>query len=177
MSRVDSRARGRIPPGDSNIMGVGPPWRQKHVPALIALLFALVIAAFFVSRRVGMIMLAGASVAVAAMFAWTWHSGPGVEIQRGAIPVEQVTIVDVRRRGNTTDYLIRNGNERWTLTAIQVEKVAQGENGEIADRREFSHRVEVPPEEERWQTLRFFGLEIGLDYELRVIGTEGSRRR
>jgi hypothetical protein len=147
------------------------------VPALIALLFALVIGAFFVSRRVGMIMLAGASVAVAAMFAWTWHAGPAVEIQRGAIPVEQVTIVDVRRRGNTTDYLIRNGNQRWTLTALQVEKVARGDDGGIADRREFSHRVEVPPEEERWQTLRFFGLEIGLDYELRVIGTEGSRRR
>lgn len=145
------------------------------MPVLIALLFALVIAAFFVSRRAGMIMLAGASVAVAAMFAWTWHTGPGVEIRRGAIPVEQVEIVDTRRRGNTTDYLIRNHNDSWTLTAIVTEKVARREDGEVADRRQFTHRIEVPPQEASWQTLRFFGLEIGMDYELQITGTEGSR--
>jgi hypothetical protein len=145
------------------------------VPVLIALLFALVIAAFFVSRRAGMIMLAGASVAVAAMFAWTWHTGPGVEIRRGAIPVEQVEIVDTRRRGNTTDYLIRNHNDSWTLTAIVTEKVARREDGEVADRKQFTHRIEVPPQEASWQTLRFFGLEIGMDYELQITGTEGSR--
>jgi hypothetical protein len=145
------------------------------VPVLIALLFALVIAAFFVSRRAGIIMLAGASVAVAAMFAWTWHTGPGVEIRRNAIPVEQVEIVDTRRRGNTTDYLIRNHNDSWTLTAIVTEKVARGEDGEVADRKQFTHRIEVPPQEASWQTLRFFGLEIGMDYELQITGTEGSR--
>lgn len=145
------------------------------MPVLIALLFALVIAAFFVSRRAGMIMLAGASVAVAAMFAWTWHTGPGVEIRRNAIPVEQVEIVDTRRRGNTTDYLIRNHNDSWTLTAIVTEKIARREDGEVADRKQFTHRIEVPPQEASWQTLRFFGLEIGMDYELQITGTEGSR--
>ena len=148
---------------------------QKNVPFLIALLLALVIGAFFVSRRVGVMMLAGASVAVAGMFAWTWHTGPGVEIRRNAIPVEQVEILDMRRRGNTTDYLIRNGNDSWTLTAIETEQVARREDGTVADRREFTQRIEVPPGETSWQTLRFFGLEIGLDYELQVIGTEGSR--
>lgn len=149
---------------------------SQNVPFLIALLFALVIGAFFVSRRVGMVMLAAAAVAVAAMFAWTWHTGPGVEIRRNAIPVEQVEILDARRRGNTRDYLIRNHDETWTLTAIEVEKIARGEDGTVVDRREFTQRIEVPPGETRWQTLRFFGLEIGLDYEMRVIGTEGSRR-
>lgn len=145
------------------------------MPFLIALLFALVLAAFFVSRRAGMLMLAGASVAVAGMFAWTWYTGPGVEIQRNAIPVDQVEIMDTRRRGNTTDYLIHNHSESWTLTALKTEKIARREDGEVADRREFTHRIEVPPEEARWQTLRFFGLEIGLHYELQVTGTEGSR--
>lgn len=145
------------------------------MPFLIALLLALVIGAFFVSRRVGVMMLAGASVAVAGMFAWTWHTGPGVEIRRNAIPVEQVEILDMRMRGNTTDYLIRNGNDSWTLTAIETEQVARREDGTVADRQEFTQRIEVPPGEASWQTLRFFGLEIGLDYELRIIGTEGSR--
>lgn len=146
------------------------------MPFLIALLFALVIGAFFVSRRVGMAMLAGASVAVMAMFAWTWHTGPGVEIRRNAIPVEQVEILDMRKRGNTTDYLIRNHDETWTLTAIEVEKIARREDGTVADRKAFMQRIQVPPGEASWQTLRFFGLEIGLDYEMRVTGTEGSRR-
>jgi hypothetical protein len=146
------------------------------VPVLIALLFALVIGAFFVSRRAGMLMLAGASVAVAGMFAWTWHTGPGVELRADVIPVEQVEIVDMRRRGNTTDYLIRNHNESWTLTAIHTEMTAHNEDGTVADRRRFTHRIEVPPQETSWQTLRFFGLEIGKDYELQVTGTEGSRR-
>jgi hypothetical protein len=146
------------------------------VPFVIALLFGIVLAAFLVSRRAGLVMLAGASVAVAAMFAWTWHTGPGVEIRRGAIPVEQVEIVDTRRRGNTTDYLIRNHNDSWTLTAIEVERFALGDDGGIVDRRAFSHRIEVPPGEASWQTLRFFGLEIGLEYDMRITGTEGSRR-
>lgn len=145
------------------------------MPVLVALLFALVLAAFFVSRRAGMIMLAAAMVAVAAMFAWTWHTGPGVEIRRNAIPVEQVEILDTRMRGNTTDYLIRNHSENWTLTAIDTEQVALLEDGTVADRKSFTHRIEVPPEEARWQTLRFFGLEIGMDYELRITGTEGSK--
>lgn len=149
---------------------------SQNVPFLIALLFALVIGAFFVSRRVGVAMLAGASVAAAAMFAWTWHTGPGVETRRNAIPVEQIEILDRRRRGNTTDYLIRNHDETWTLTAIKVEKIARREDGTVADRREFTQRIEVSPGEASWQTLRFFGLEIGLDYEMRVTGTEGSRR-
>jgi hypothetical protein len=145
------------------------------VPVLIALLFALVIAAFFVSRRAGMIMLASASVAVAAMFAWTWHTGPGLETRRNAIPVEQVEVVDTRRRGNTTDYLIRNHSETWTLTAIDTEKVARLEDGTVVDRKQYTHRIEVPPQEASWQTLRFFGLEIGKEYELQITGTEGSR--
>lgn len=145
------------------------------MPVLVALLFALVLAAFFVSRRAGMIMLAAAMVAVAAMFAWTWHTGPGLEIRRNAVPVEQVEILDTRMRGNTTDYLIRNHSESWTLTAIDTEQVALLEDGTVADRKSFTHRIEVPPEEARWQTLRFFGLEIGMDYELRITGTEGSR--
>ena len=144
------------------------------MPFLIALLFALVIGAFFVSRRAGMLMLAAAAIAVAGMFAWTWHTG-GLEIRANVIPVEQVEILDTRRRGNTTDYLIRNHSESWTLTAIDTEKVARREDGSIADRRRFTHRIEVPPQEAHWQTLRFFGLEIGLEYELQVTGTEGSR--
>jgi hypothetical protein len=146
------------------------------VPFLIVLLFGIVLAAFLVSRRAGMVMLAGASVAVAAMFAWTWHTGPGVETRPGVIPVEQVEIVDTRRRGNTRDFLIRNHNDTWTLTAIEVEKTARNEDGGIADQRASRHRIEVPPGETKWETLRFFGLEIGLEYDMRIIGTEGSRR-
>jgi hypothetical protein len=157
-------------------MDVGPPGRSHNVPFLIALLFGVVLAAFLVSRRAGLVMLAGASVAVAGMFAWTWHTGPGVEIRQGAISIEQVEIVDTRRRGNTTDYLIRNHNDSWTLTAIEVERFALGDDGAIVDRRASSHRIEVPPGEANWQTLRFFGLEIGLEYEMRITGTEGSRR-
>lgn len=145
------------------------------MPVLVALLSALVLAAFFVSRRAGMIMLAAATVAVAAMFAWTWHSGPGVEIRRNVIPVEQVEILDTRMRGNTTDYLIRNHSDSWTLTAIDTEQIARREDGTVADRKSFTHRIDVPPEEARWQTLRFFGLEIGMEYELQITGTEGSR--
>lgn len=145
------------------------------MPFLIALLFALVIGAFFVSRRAGMFMLAAASIAVAGMFAWTWHTGSGLEIRPNAIPVEQVEILDTRRRGNTTDYLIQNHSESWTLTAIDTEQVALGEDGSVVDRRRFTHRIEVPPQEASWQTLRFFGLEIGLEYELQITGTEGSR--
>jgi hypothetical protein len=143
---------------------------------VIALLFALVIAAFFVSRRAGMAMLAGASVAAAAMFAWTWYADPGPETRRNAIPLEQVEIVDVRTRGRTTDYLIQNHSDSWTLTALYTEKTALREDGSVADRKEFTHRIEVPPREARWETLRFFGLEIGLEYDLRLTGTEGSRR-
>jgi hypothetical protein len=143
------------------------------VPFLIALLFALVIGAFFVSRRVGLGMLLGVSIAVALMFAWTWHTDGAIRERRGVIPVEQVEIVDTRRRGNTTDYLVRNHNERWTLTALHSEKVARLEDGTVLDRREFIHRVEVPPGQARWETLRFFGLEIGLEYEFRITGTEG----
>lgn len=145
------------------------------MPFLIAVLTALVLGAFFVSRRAGMIMLAGAVVAVAGMFAWTWHTGPGMELRRDAVPIEEVEILDTRMRGNTADYLIRNHSESWTLTAIDTERVARREDGTVADRKTFTHRISVPPQEARWQTLRFFGLEIGLEYELRVIGTEGSR--
>jgi hypothetical protein len=147
------------------------------VPALIALLFALVIGAFFVSRRAGMIMLAGASVAVAAMFAWTWHTGPGVELRRDAIPVAEIEILDTRKRGNTTDYLVRNGSDSWTLTGLYTERVARDAAGQVVDRKAFQHIVEVPPGESSWQTLRFFGLEIGREYELEVVGTEGARPR
>jgi hypothetical protein len=146
------------------------------VPVLIALLFALVVGAFFVSRRVGVAMLAGATVAIGLMFAWTWYSGPGLEIRRDAIPVEQVEILETRRRGNTTDYLIKNHNDRWTLTALYTERTARLEDGSVRDQRTFTHRVEVPPGEASWQTLRFFGLEIGLVYELNITGTEGSSR-
>lgn len=143
------------------------------MPLLIALLFALVIGAFFVSRRVGVGMLIGVFIAVALMFAWTWHTDGDVRERRDAIYVEQVEITDTRRRGNTVDYLVRNHNERWTLTAIHSEKVARLEDGTVLDRREFVHRVNVPPEQARWETLRFFGLEIGLEYEWRITGTEG----
>lgn len=146
------------------------------MPVLIALLFALVIGAFFVSRRAGMVMLGAASVAVAAMFAWTLYQGPGVEIRSNAIPVDQVEIIDTRRRGNTTDFLIQNNNERWTLTGLYTERVARGEDGTVTDRREFAHRIEVLPGQASWQTLRFFGLEIGKEYDLNIIGTEGSYR-
>lgn len=147
------------------------------MPALIALLFALVIGAFFVSRRAGMLMLAGASVAVAAMFAWTWHTGPGVELRRDAIPVADIEILDTRRRGNTTDYLVRNGSDSWTLTGLYTERVARDDAGQVVDRKTFNHSVEVPPGESSWQTLRFFGLEIGREYDLKVVGTEGARAR
>ena len=145
------------------------------MPAFIALLFALVIAAFFVSRRAGLVMLGGVSVAVALMFAWTWYTGEELAEQRDAIPVEQVEVVDTRRRGNTIDHLVRNHSEEWTLTAIRSEKVARLEDGTVVDRREFTHRVEIPPGQARWETLRFFGLEIGVDYEWRIIGTEGRK--
>lgn len=147
------------------------------MPALIALLFALVIGAFFVSRRVGMVMLASASVAVAGMFAWTWYTGPGVELQRDAIPVAEVEILETRKRGNTTDYLVRNNSDSWTLTGLYTERVARDEDGAVVDRKEFTHRIEVAPGEESWQTLRFFGLEIGHEYELAIVGTEGARPR
>lgn len=145
------------------------------MPALIALLFFLVIAAFFVSRRAGLAMLGGAAVAGAATFAWTWYAESGPQNQRDAIPLEQVHILETRRRGNTTDYLIRNDNDRWTLVGLRSEKIARLEDGTIIDRREFVHRVEVPPGQARWQTIRFFGLEIGVEYEWRLTGTEGSR--
>jgi membrane protein implicated in regulation of membrane protease activity len=144
---------------------------------LIALLFALVIAVFFVSRRAGMVMLAGVSVAVTLMLAWAWYSGDGPETQRDAIPVEQVEIVDTRMRGNTEDYLVQNHDERWTLTAIHSDKTARLEDGTVVDRKKFVHRVNVPPQQARWETLRFFGLEIGLEYDWRITGTEGSRER
>jgi len=146
------------------------------VPVLIASLAALVIGAFIVSGRAGLTMLGVAIVAVAAMFAWTWHTGPGVEISEDAIPVSQVEILDMRKRGNTTDYLIRNNSDRWTLTRIDTERYARNEDGAVIDRKTFSHVIEVPPGETQWETLRFFGLEIGLDYELRIVGTEGSRK-
>jgi len=147
------------------------------VPVLIALLFALVIAVFFVSRRAGMVMLAGVSVAIALMLAWAWYSSEGPQTRRDAIPVEQVEIVDTRMRGNTEDYLVHNHNEQWTLVAIHSEKTARLEDGTVVDREEFVHRVNVPPQQARWETLRFFGLEIGLDYEWRITGTEGARER
>lgn len=145
------------------------------MPALIALLFALVIGAFFVSRRAGVVMLGLAAVAVAAMLAWAWQTGSGPDTRRDAIPVQQVEVLDTRRRGNTTDYLIRNNSPDWTLVGLRTEKVARLEDGTVLDRKEFTHRVEVPPGQARWQTLRFFGLEIGLDYEWAVIGTEAAR--
>jgi len=121
-------------------------------------------------------MLGAATVAVAAMFAWTWHTGPGMKLSEDAIPVAQVEILDTRKRGNTTDYLIRNNNDSWTLTRIDTERYARDEDGTVVDRQTFSHVIEVPPGETQWETLRFFGLEIGLDYELRITGTEGARK-
>lgn len=147
------------------------------MPVLIALLFALVIAVFFVSRRAGMVMLAGVSIAVTLMLAWAWYSGDGPVTQRNAIPVEQVEIIDTRMRGNTEDYLVHNHNEHWTLVAIRSEKTARLEDGTVVDREEFVHRVNVPPQQARWETLRFFGLEIGLEYDWRITGTEASRKR
>ena len=145
------------------------------MPALIALLFALVIAAFFVSRRAGLVMLGGVSVAVALMFAWTWFTAEDIAERRDVIPVEQVEVIDTRRRGNTIDHLVRNHNEEWTLTAIHSEKVARLDDGTVVDRREFTHHVEIPPGQARWETLRFFGLQIGVDYEWNIIGTDGTR--
>lgn len=144
------------------------------MPVLIAVLFALVIAAFFVSRRAGLLMLAGVSVAVAGMFAWIWHTAEVAETRRDVIPIDEIEVLDSRTRGTTTDYLFRNRNERWTLTAIHSEMVARLDDGTILDRREFTHRVDIPPQQARWQTLRYFGLEIGLEYEWRIIGTEGT---
>ena len=145
------------------------------MPALIALLFALVLAAFFFSRRAGGVMLAGVSIAVALMLAWSWYSSEGPRSSRTAIPVEQVEIIDTRMRGNTTDHLVHNHNENWTLVAIHSEKIARLEDGTVVDREEFVHRVNVPPGQARWETFRFFGLEIGMDYEWRITGTEASR--
>jgi hypothetical protein len=145
------------------------------VPVILAVLLALVVAAFFVSRRAGMMMLAGVSVAVALMLGWAWHTERGPETQRNAIAVEQVEILDTRTRDNAEDYLVRNNNPEWTLIGLHSEKVARMEDGTIIDRKEFTHRVNVPPGQARWETLRFFGLEIGVDYEWRITGTEGSR--
>lgn len=147
------------------------------MPLLIALLFALVIAAFFVSRRAGSWMLAGVAASVAAMFAWTWYSGTAPQTQVDAIPLEQVEVLDTRTRYRSTEYLIRNHSESWTLTAIRSEKVARLEDGTVVDRREFVHRLEIPPQQARWEPLRFFGLEIGLEYDWRIIGTEGTKDR
>lgn len=145
------------------------------MPALIALLFALVLAAFFFSRRAGAVMLTGVSIAVALMLAWSWYSSEGTTSSRTAIPVEQVEFIDKRMRGNTIDYLVRNKNEDWTLVAIHSEKIARLEDGTLVDREEFVHRINVPPGQARWETFRFFGLEIGLDYDWRITGTEASR--
>jgi uncharacterized membrane protein len=145
------------------------------VPILIALLFALVIAAFFVSRRAGTAMLAGVAVVVALMFAWTWQTKDASVPKRNAIPLEQVEILETRRRGNTTDHLVRNNSDKWTLVALHTEQVARLEDGTVLDRRAFVHRMEIPPQQARWETLRFFGLQIGLEYEMRITGTEGER--
>jgi uncharacterized membrane protein len=145
------------------------------VPILIALLFALVIAAFFVSRRAGTAMLAGVAVVVALMFAWTWYTEDGSVSKRNAIPVEQVEILETRRRGNTTDHLLRNNSQEWTLVALHTEQVAQLADGTVIDRRKFVHRMKIPPQQARWETLRFFGLQIGLEYDMRITGTEGLR--
>jgi uncharacterized membrane protein len=145
------------------------------VPIFIALLFALVIAAFFVSRRAGTAMLAGVAVVVALMFAWTWHTRDGDLPKRNAIALDQVEILETRRRGNTTDHLVRNNSDKWTLVALHTEQVARLEDGTVLDRREFVHRMEIPPQQARWETLRFFGLQIGLEYEMRITGTEGMR--
>jgi hypothetical protein len=145
------------------------------VPILIAMLFALVVAAFFVSQRAGIRMLTGVSVAVALMLAWAWETERGPETQRNAIAVEEVEILDTRTRDNAEDYLVRNNNSEWTLIGLVSEKVARMDDGTVIDRKEFTHRVNVPPGQARWETLRFFGLEIGVEYDWRIIGTEGSR--
>ena len=145
------------------------------MPVILAVLLALVIAAFFVSRRAGIRMLAGVSVAVALMLAWAWHTERGPETQRNAISVQEVEILETRTRDNAEDYLVRNNNGQLTLIALHSEKVARLEDGTVIDRKEFTHRVNVPPDQARWETLRFFGLEIGVDYEWRITGTEGSR--
>lgn len=147
------------------------------MPLLIVLLFALVVAAFFVSRRAGGWMLAGVSAAVAAMFAWTWHTGTAPETRVDAIPLEQVEVLETRTRYSSTEYLIRNHSETWTLTAIRSEKIARLQDGTVVDRREFVHRLDIPPQQARWEPLRFFGLEIGLQYDWQIIGTEGTRDR
>ncbi|NHA16173.1 hypothetical protein [Thioalkalivibrio sp. XN279] len=145
------------------------------MPVIIAVLLALVVAAFFVSRRAGIMMLAGVSVAVALMLGWAWHTERGPETQRNAIAVEEVEILDTRTRDNAEDYLVRNNNPEWTLIGLYSERVARMEDGTIIDRKEFTHRVNVPPGQARWETLRFFGLQIGVEYDWRIIGTEGSR--
>ncbi len=89
--------------------------------------------------------------------------------------MEEVEILDTRMRDNTEDFLVRNNNANWTLIAIYSERVARMDDGTIIDRKEFTHRVNVPPNQARWETLRFFGLQIGVDYDWRIIGTEGSR--
>jgi len=145
------------------------------VPVILAILLAMVVAAFFVSRRAGIRMLTGVSVAVALMLAWAWETERGPETQRNAIAVEEVEILDTRMRDNTEDYLVRNNNADWTLIAIHSERVARMDDGTIIDRKEFTHRVNVPPGQARWETLRFFGLQIGVEYDWRITGTEGSR--
>jgi hypothetical protein len=145
------------------------------VPVILAVLLALVVAAFFVSRQAGIRMLTGVAVVVALMLAWAWETERGPETQRNAIAVEEVEILDTRTRDNTTDYLVRNNNPDWTLIGLVSEKVARMEDGTIIDRKEFTHRVNVPPGQARWETLRFFGLQIGVEYDWRIIGTEGSR--
>lgn len=145
------------------------------MPVIIAVLLALVVAAFFVSRRAGVGMLAGVSLTIALMLAWAWHTERGPTTQRNAIAVEEVEILETRMRDNTTDYLVRNNNAKWTLIGLVSERVARMDDGTIIDRKEFTHRVNVPPGQARWETLRFFGLQIGVEYDWRIIGTEGSR--
>ena len=145
------------------------------MPVIIATLLALVVGAFFVSRRAGMGMLGAAAVIVAAMLGWAWYTERGPITQRDAIPVAQVEILQTRERGSSTDYLVRNNNPDWTLIGLHSEKVARMDDGTVIDRQEFTHRVNVPPNQARWETLRFFGLEIGVEYDWRLTGTEGSR--
>lgn len=145
------------------------------MPVILAVLFALVVAAFFVSQRAGIRMLVGVSVVVAVMLAWAWHTERGPETQRNAIALDQVHILETRTRDNATDYLVRNNNPDWTLTGLRSEQVARMDDGTIIDRKEFTHRVNVPPGQARWETFRFFGLQIGVDYDWRITGTEGSR--
>jgi hypothetical protein len=145
------------------------------VPVILATLLALVVGAFFVSRRAGMGMLGAAAAIVATMLAWAWYTERGPITQRDAIPIEQVEILETRERGSSTDYLVRNSSSDWTLIALHSEKVARMDDGTVIDRQEFTHRVNVPPGQARWETLRFFGLQIGTEYDWRLTGTEGSR--